>query len=195
MARSECSHGFAVWQLIMFLFSALMVLEGFGAADPACAQLLGLSGGALCPGAGVAPGPLTPAFPPRETLDFPRSWLLPVLRDYVQGARLSFFTSYFLPLAATLKSRGKQGDMVGVPEAEVLHSWELQGPSISFLEPSRVLPSLLLSSSSPSLLQPWSLPRLGKVWRARSMTRCSGRSGGVPESSAVVFPWCQVGER
>ncbi|KFP62605.1 RRP12-like, partial [Cariama cristata] len=41
-----------------------------------------------------------------ETLDFPRSWLLPVLRDYVQGARLGFFTSYFLPLAATLKSRG-----------------------------------------------------------------------------------------
>ncbi|KAM6415518.1 RRP12-like protein [Rhynochetos jubatus] len=40
-----------------------------------------------------------------ETLDFPRSWLLPVLRDYVQGTRLGFFTSYFLPLAATLKSR------------------------------------------------------------------------------------------
>ncbi|KFQ78909.1 RRP12-like, partial [Phaethon lepturus] len=40
-----------------------------------------------------------------ETLDFPRSWLLPVLRDYVQGARLGFFTSYFLPLAAALKSR------------------------------------------------------------------------------------------
>ncbi|KFV07024.1 RRP12-like, partial [Pterocles gutturalis] len=40
-----------------------------------------------------------------ETLDFPRSWLLPGLRDYVQGARLSFFTSYFLPLAAALKSR------------------------------------------------------------------------------------------
>uniref|UniRef100_A0A8C0IUR4 Ribosomal RNA processing 12 homolog n=1 Tax=Chelonoidis abingdonii TaxID=106734 RepID=A0A8C0IUR4_CHEAB len=40
-----------------------------------------------------------------ETLDFPRSWLLPVIRDHVQGSRLSFFTSYFLPLAATLKSR------------------------------------------------------------------------------------------
>ncbi|KFQ61895.1 RRP12-like, partial [Pelecanus crispus] len=49
-----------------------------------------------------------------ETLDFPRSWLLPVLRDYVQGARLSFFTSYFLPLAATLKSRGEEGSMAGV---------------------------------------------------------------------------------
>lgn len=53
-------------------------------------------------------------FLPRETLDFPRSWLLPVLRDNVQGARLGFFTSYFLPLAATLKSRGEENSMVGV---------------------------------------------------------------------------------
>ncbi|NXU48748.1 RRP12 protein, partial [Turnix velox] len=43
-----------------------------------------------------------------ETLDFPRSWLLPLLRDHVQGARLGFFTSYFLPLAATLKSRAME---------------------------------------------------------------------------------------
>ncbi|XP_054238177.1 RRP12-like protein isoform X2 [Indicator indicator] len=48
-----------------------------------------------------------------ETLDFPRSWLLPVLRDYVQGARLSFFTNYFLPLAATLKSRALEFTQAG----------------------------------------------------------------------------------
>ncbi|NWQ72766.1 RRP12 protein, partial [Columbina picui] len=48
-----------------------------------------------------------------ETLDFPRSWLLPVLRDYVQGARLGFFTSYFLPLAATLKSRAMEFTQAG----------------------------------------------------------------------------------
>ncbi|XP_031453460.1 RRP12-like protein [Phasianus colchicus] len=48
-----------------------------------------------------------------ETLDFPRSWLLPVLRDYVQGARLGFFTSYFLPLAATLKSRAVEFAQAG----------------------------------------------------------------------------------
>ncbi|NXT49432.1 RRP12 protein, partial [Pluvianellus socialis] len=48
-----------------------------------------------------------------ETLDFPRSWLLPVLRDYVQGARLGFFTSYFLPLAATLKSRALEFTQAG----------------------------------------------------------------------------------
>ncbi|XP_064000645.1 RRP12-like protein [Pogoniulus pusillus] len=47
------------------------------------------------------------------TLDFPRSWMLPVLRDYVQGARLGFFTSYFLPLAATLKSRALEFTQAG----------------------------------------------------------------------------------
>lgn len=44
--------------------------------------------------------------PPRENLDFPRSWLLPVLRDHVRETRLGFFTTYFLPLATTLKSKG-----------------------------------------------------------------------------------------
>uniref|UniRef100_A0A8C3CN82 Ribosomal RNA processing 12 homolog n=1 Tax=Cairina moschata TaxID=8855 RepID=A0A8C3CN82_CAIMO len=48
-----------------------------------------------------------------ENLDFPRSWLLPVLRDYVQGARLGFFTSYFLPLAATLKRRALEFSQAG----------------------------------------------------------------------------------
>ncbi|KFO34874.1 RRP12-like protein isoform X2 [Fukomys damarensis] len=43
-----------------------------------------------------------------ETLDFPRSWLLPVIRDHVQETRLSFFTTYFLPLATTLKSRAME---------------------------------------------------------------------------------------
>uniref|UniRef100_A0A2K5F4E5 Ribosomal RNA processing 12 homolog n=1 Tax=Aotus nancymaae TaxID=37293 RepID=A0A2K5F4E5_AOTNA len=40
-----------------------------------------------------------------ETLDFPRSWLLPVIRDHVQETRLGFFTTYFLPLANILKSK------------------------------------------------------------------------------------------
>ncbi|KAH0623825.1 hypothetical protein JD844_006974 [Phrynosoma platyrhinos] len=43
-----------------------------------------------------------------ETLDFPRSWLLPVLRDHIQDAPLAFFSSYFLPLAATLKSKATE---------------------------------------------------------------------------------------
>lgn len=49
-------------------------------------------------------GPVLP--PPRETLDFPRSWLLPVIRDHVRETRLGFFTTYFLPLATTLKGKG-----------------------------------------------------------------------------------------
>ncbi|XP_057387196.1 RRP12-like protein [Balaenoptera acutorostrata] len=40
-----------------------------------------------------------------ETLDFPRSWLLPVVRDHVRETRLGFFTAYFLPLATTLKRK------------------------------------------------------------------------------------------
>uniref|UniRef100_A0A8C0P7U9 Ribosomal RNA processing 12 homolog n=2 Tax=Canis lupus familiaris TaxID=9615 RepID=A0A8C0P7U9_CANLF len=40
-----------------------------------------------------------------ENLDFPRSWLLPVIRDHVRETRLGFFTTYFLPLATTLKSK------------------------------------------------------------------------------------------
>ncbi|XP_027715392.1 RRP12-like protein [Vombatus ursinus] len=43
-----------------------------------------------------------------ENLDFPRSWLLPVIRDHVRNTRLGFFTGYFLPLAATLKNRATE---------------------------------------------------------------------------------------
>lgn len=48
---------------------------------------------------------------PRETLDFPRSWLLPVIRDHVRETRLGFFTAYFLPLATTLKRKGTMGPL------------------------------------------------------------------------------------
>lgn len=117
MARSEYSHGAAILQpFVMFLFSPHAVLEVFGSAKLLYAQLWE-----------VSHAPLTHAFLPRETLDFPRSWLLPVLRDYVQGARLGFFTSYFLPLAATLKSRGEEGGTVGVTVGTVLCSHEPQG--------------------------------------------------------------------
>jgi len=42
-----------------------------------------------------------------DDLDFPRSWLLPVIRDNVQETELAFFTSYFLPLAVKLRQRCK----------------------------------------------------------------------------------------
>ena len=42
-----------------------------------------------------------------DDLDFPRSWLLPVIRDNVMETELGFFTSYFLPLAARLRLRGE----------------------------------------------------------------------------------------
>jgi ribosomal RNA-processing protein 12 len=34
-----------------------------------------------------------------QSYEFPRSWLLPVMRENVQKAKLSFFKSYFLPIA------------------------------------------------------------------------------------------------
>ncbi|XP_018428299.1 PREDICTED: RRP12-like protein isoform X1 [Nanorana parkeri] len=40
-----------------------------------------------------------------ETCDFPRSWLVPVIRDHVKNTELAFFTRYFLPLAAKLKNQ------------------------------------------------------------------------------------------
>uniref|UniRef100_A0A8C4E3N0 Ribosomal RNA processing 12 homolog n=1 Tax=Dicentrarchus labrax TaxID=13489 RepID=A0A8C4E3N0_DICLA len=45
-----------------------------------------------------------------DDLEFPRSWLVPVIRDHVKNTHLGFFVSYFLPLATTLKQRGKPSD-------------------------------------------------------------------------------------
>ncbi len=38
-----------------------------------------------------------------ETLDFPRSWLLPVLRENVQRTQLAYFVENFLPLSEKLR--------------------------------------------------------------------------------------------
>ncbi|KAL5020867.1 hypothetical protein ScPMuIL_000022 [Solemya velum] len=43
-----------------------------------------------------------------DDTNFPRSWLLPLLRDNIQETELDFFTSYFLPLAARLRQRAQQ---------------------------------------------------------------------------------------
>ncbi|XP_071507435.1 RRP12-like protein [Diadema antillarum] len=40
-----------------------------------------------------------------DNYDFPRSWLIPVIRDNVANTELQFFTTYFLPLAAKLRTR------------------------------------------------------------------------------------------
>ncbi|KAJ8317039.1 hypothetical protein KUTeg_004943 [Tegillarca granosa] len=40
-----------------------------------------------------------------DDYNFPRSWIIPVIRDNVSNTELGFFTSYFLPLAATLRQR------------------------------------------------------------------------------------------
>ncbi|XP_068424787.1 RRP12-like protein [Clinocottus analis] len=43
-----------------------------------------------------------------DDLEFPRSWLIPVIRDHVKNTRLGFFSSYFLPLASTLRQRADE---------------------------------------------------------------------------------------
>ncbi|XP_013779774.1 RRP12-like protein isoform X2 [Limulus polyphemus] len=63
--------------------------------------------------------------------EFPRSWLLPVLRDYVQETQLAFFTKYFLPLASVLREKSleleKSGRIVESKTYSVLQTqiWSL----------------------------------------------------------------------
>lgn len=49
-----------------------------------------------------------------DDMDFPRSWLVPVIRDHVKGTQLAYFSSYFMPLAATLRQRGGLASAVTV---------------------------------------------------------------------------------
>ena len=41
------------------------------------------------------------------SLDFPRSWILPVLKDHVRETELCYFTEVMLPLAVMLRQRGQ----------------------------------------------------------------------------------------
>uniref|UniRef100_A0A7N8WWX9 Ribosomal RNA processing 12 homolog n=1 Tax=Mastacembelus armatus TaxID=205130 RepID=A0A7N8WWX9_9TELE len=62
-----------------------------------------------------------------DDLEFPRSWLVPVIRDHVKNTHLGFFTSYFLPLASTLKQRADELEKAGQNlEAKVYQTLQLQ---------------------------------------------------------------------
>ena len=43
-----------------------------------------------------------------QTYEFPRSWLLPVLRENVQKTKLIYFKSYFLPIATACYLRAQK---------------------------------------------------------------------------------------
>ncbi|XP_037504336.1 RRP12-like protein [Rhipicephalus sanguineus] len=45
-----------------------------------------------------------------EGQDFKRSWMLPLLRDNIRATRLSFFTTYFLPLASAFHELAEAPD-------------------------------------------------------------------------------------
>ncbi|XP_070696619.1 RRP12-like protein [Pempheris klunzingeri] len=62
-----------------------------------------------------------------DDLEFPRSWLVPVIRDHVKNTQLGFFISYFLPLASTLKQRAEELEQAGQKlEAKVYQTLQLQ---------------------------------------------------------------------
>ncbi|XP_047458867.1 RRP12-like protein [Mugil cephalus] len=62
-----------------------------------------------------------------DDLEFPRSWLVPVIRDHVKNTNLGFFASYFLPLASTLKQRAEELEQAGQKlEAKVYQTLQLQ---------------------------------------------------------------------
>ncbi|XP_028823392.1 RRP12-like protein [Denticeps clupeoides] len=63
----------------------------------------------------------------QDDMEFPRSWLVPVIRDHVGNTQLAFFSSYFLPLAVTLKHRSAELEQSGLKlEARVYETLQLQ---------------------------------------------------------------------
>ncbi|KAJ3610511.1 hypothetical protein NHX12_022603 [Muraenolepis orangiensis] len=62
-----------------------------------------------------------------DDLEFPRSWLVPILRDHTKNTQLAFFSSYFLPLASTLHQRAEQLEKDGQKlEAKVYRTLQMQ---------------------------------------------------------------------
>lgn len=62
-----------------------------------------------------------------DDLDFPRSWLIPAIRDNVKNTQLAFFTSHFLPLAMTLRQKAEQLEQAGQKlEAKVYQTLQMQ---------------------------------------------------------------------
>ncbi|CAB1343367.1 unnamed protein product [Coregonus sp. 'balchen'] len=62
-----------------------------------------------------------------DNLEFPRSWLIPVIRDHVKNTHLAYYTAYLLPLAATLRQRAEDLEKAGQKlEAKVYKTLQLQ---------------------------------------------------------------------
>ncbi|XP_010897516.1 RRP12-like protein [Esox lucius] len=62
-----------------------------------------------------------------DDMEFPRSWLIPVIRDHVKNTHLAYFTSYLLPLAVTLRERAEELEKAGQKlEAKVYKTVQLQ---------------------------------------------------------------------
>ena len=71
--------------------------------------------------------PLRIAGDATDDLEFPRSWLLPVLRAAVRDTELAFFAEHFLPLARALKARAQQlGEAEDRRMCRIYNTLELQ---------------------------------------------------------------------
>jgi len=55
--------------------------------------------------------------------EFPRSWILPLMKDQVQNTELGYFTEHMLPLAAALKGQGEE--VLGSNEGPVYFCFSL----------------------------------------------------------------------
>lgn len=75
------------------------------------------------------------AFPSSDDLEFPRSWLVPILRDHTKNTQLAFFTSYFMPLASTLHQRGTLAEAAAamLRQNKSPSAFRLTSPSSTFL--------------------------------------------------------------
>ncbi|KAJ8248399.1 hypothetical protein GJAV_G00241620 [Gymnothorax javanicus] len=63
----------------------------------------------------------------QDDMEFPRSWLIPVIRDHVKNTQLAYFSSYFLPLAVTLHQKADELEKAGQKlEAKVYQTLQLQ---------------------------------------------------------------------
>ncbi|XP_067276745.1 RRP12-like protein [Pseudorasbora parva] len=62
-----------------------------------------------------------------DDLEFPRSWLIPVIRDHVKNTHLAYFTSHFFPLANTFKQKADELEQSGQKlMAKVYQTLEMQ---------------------------------------------------------------------
>ena len=103
--------------------------------------------------------PLNISAAENEDREFRSSWLLPVLRENIKNTELSFFSEYFLPLAAKCFDRSHacaaKQDLIGQKAYEAL-TYQVSNPALSSLKSEA---SILLFRCGRSCLDSATPPR------------------------------------